>query len=504
MAKIFISAAQHKPDSTIAESFYKIFKDNKDEPFWAANSIKIGENWADRISEELSSCEYFIVLISKNSLQSDMVTEEVRKVKEIQQKRSSDFPILFPIRINLPYGSDTNYDLAGYLNRIQQRTWENDSDTRVIACEINEVIINNCIPELLSNDEIKISNSWSEITPLPNAPLEYPEGQVHKNSPYYVERSIDKLCIQELKKPGALIRIKAPRQYGKTSLLSRMINHSLRNDYFVVPLSFHFIEHAIINDLEKLLRFICEYSATRLKLKSKMDKYWVEFEALKMRCHLYFEDYILKNLNKPLLLAIDEADRLFSIKNISDDFFSMLRGWHEESKINALWENLKIVLAHSTEAYLAVNNINQSPFYNVGFEAKLPAFTKDEIETLAIKHGLRLTDIEIDCLLDSLSGHPYLIRRTFYEMSNKKISFSSLIDEPHGNGPFGDHLRRYLWILKEDKKLVEAMINILKENYCNDDRTCYLLQAAGLIKGDPPNVEISCSLYKDYLRKHLL
>jgi len=503
MAKIFISAAQHNPDALVADAFHNYLEKAGHKTFWAAVSIKIGENWSQRISDALNSCDYFIVLISKNSLHRDMVTEEVRKVKEMQQNRSSDYPVILPVRLNLPIGSDTNYDLAGYLNRIQQRIWESDSDTEIIINEILNVINNNHIPKLLEDKEISIQNINTDDVPPPNAPLELPEGQVRIDSPFYVERAIDKNCFDEILKPGALIRIKAPRQYGKTSLLSRLIRYATNHDHRVVSLSLHFLDQAIINDLEKLLKLICNYTASRLKIPSQMEDYWDEFMALKMSCSNYFEEYILENLNTPVILAIDEADRLFSIKHISDDFFSMIRGWHEESKVNSVWEKLKIILVHSTEAYLAVNNINQSPFYNVGFEAKLPPFTTDEIKYLAVKHGILLKNNDISKIYMSIGGHPYLVRRAFYEMANNHLNFEELMDnETLGESPFGDHLRRSLWNLKEDKNLVDAMSNILNEKNCKDDRICYLLQAAGLIKGDPPDVEISCLLYENYLSKH--
>jgi len=503
MAKIFISAVQHDPDAKVAKDFHNYFVNSGHNAFWAESNIKIGENWSERISEELCSCNFFIVLISKNSLHSDMVTEEVRKVKEIQQDRSSGYPVILPIRLNLPFGADTNYDLAGYLNRIQQRSWKNNSDTELIVREMLDVIDNKNIPELLKESEIFIQNITEKDIPLPNAPLELPEGQVRLNSAFYIERTIDRKCYDEILKPGALIRIKAPRQYGKTSLLSRLIKHAIKNNHKVVSLSFHFLDQSIINDLERLLKMICNFSASKLTIPSQLENYWDKYLALKMNCCKYFEEYLLENVKNPLILAIDEADRLFSVKHISDDFFSMIRGWHEESKTKPVWEKLKIVLVHSTEAYLGVNNINQSPFYNVGFEAELPAFNQNEMNHLALLHRLHLTKEELNDILLSLGGHPYLVRRTFYEMANNRLSFKELMKSVSlGNGPLNDHLRRLLWNLKEDKNLVNGISQILNKKICKDDRTCYLLQAAGLVIGNPPNLEVSCLLYEKYLSKH--
>ena len=55
--------------------------------------------------------------------------------------------------------------------------------------------------------------------------LEYPEGQMQVNSPFYIERPpIEARCYEQIAQPGALIRIKAPRQMGKSSLLARILH----------------------------------------------------------------------------------------------------------------------------------------------------------------------------------------------------------------------------------------------------------------------------------------
>ncbi len=54
-------------------------------------------------------------------------------------------------------------------------------------------------------------------------------------------------CYETVLKPGALIRIKAPRQMGKTSLMSRILLHasSAESGVPTVPLSFQLADAAI-------------------------------------------------------------------------------------------------------------------------------------------------------------------------------------------------------------------------------------------------------------------
>ena len=46
-------------------------------------------------------------------------------------------------------------------------------------------------------------------------------------------------------------------------------------------------------------------------------------------CTDYFEEYILETIETPLLLGIDNIDRLFApqFKTIGADFFGLLRSW---------------------------------------------------------------------------------------------------------------------------------------------------------------------------------
>jgi hypothetical protein len=66
--------------------------------------------------------------------------------------------------------------------------------------------------------------------PTPNALLEHPTGQVPLDSIYYVKRE-DSKAHAMLHAPYSLIRIKAPRQFGKTSLLSRLLHEAKAHQY---------------------------------------------------------------------------------------------------------------------------------------------------------------------------------------------------------------------------------------------------------------------------------
>jgi hypothetical protein len=75
----------------------------------------------------------------------------------------------------------------------------------------------------------KIVSKSTIPSPLPVAEPELPSGQVRLASAFYVERvPYEAQCYKEILQPGALIRIKAPRQMGKTSLMARILYQAQR------------------------------------------------------------------------------------------------------------------------------------------------------------------------------------------------------------------------------------------------------------------------------------
>jgi len=105
--------------------------------------------------------------------------------------------------------------------------------------------------------------------------FEEPEGTVPLNSPFYVERPpIESESNETIIRDGALIRIKAPRQMGKTSLLTRILHHAKQQKYRTAYVSFQEGDEKVFADLDQLLRWFCTSITTELKLPNKLDDYW--------------------------------------------------------------------------------------------------------------------------------------------------------------------------------------------------------------------------------------
>ena len=149
MARVFISYTARQPDQSLGKALYNALKDQH-HVFFAEGELRWGQNWEDRIIEELKACDYFLVLLSEQSIASEMVSGEVRKARN--RLRQEGKPVIFPLRLNLPFDLTEDYELNSYLHRIQQKTWSSPDDTPGIVAELQHLIGSGEVPELLPED----------------------------------------------------------------------------------------------------------------------------------------------------------------------------------------------------------------------------------------------------------------------------------------------------------------------------------------------------------------
>lgn len=280
-ARVFISYRSQDPDLSLAKEFYDALKAAGHEPFMAGMSIRFGQKWPQRIDEELERADYFLLLLSAQSVASEIVTEEVRRARELRNSRPEGKPIILPIRVCFPMSAPLNYDLCGYLYQLQQREWNSPSDTPVLIEELLTLLTEEsremAVPKDLTEESQTAPATVESFDrpPLPVAEPELPGGQVDLASAFYVKRPpIEARCFEAIAKPGALIRIKAPRQMGKTSLMARVLQQAEAQGCLKVPLSFQLADGKVFADLDKFLQWFCASIGRRLKLPNQIKEYW--------------------------------------------------------------------------------------------------------------------------------------------------------------------------------------------------------------------------------------
>ncbi len=379
-----------------------------------------------------------------------------------------------------------------------------DFATPVLFMRAKDGIILDVINE--KSLESQSQNQKSIINSTFMESLEYPDGAVPLDSPFYLERDgIESLCYQTLEKPAALIRIKAPKLMGKTTLARRIIAQGEKLNYQAVYLDLGGVNKEFITNLDKFLRWLCSKVSLDLELENQVDSAWnTSFLGSNDNCTAYFKKHVLKQINSPLVLVLDEVDRLFPYGEVVEDFLGMLRSWHEKGKISEVWKRLRLVLAHSTEVYIRLD-YHQSPF-NAGVPIELQEFNRQQVEDLATRHGINTQDSLISELRRMVGGHPYLLRLAMYDVAIAKTTFEDLLQSATTEaGIYRNHLRYLLDILRSAPDLVRALQRVVNSTTGVelDSMEIYKLYSLGLVIRENNHVTPRCQLYRDYFRRVL-
>ncbi|MEM9219319.1 MAG: AAA-like domain-containing protein [Cyanobacteria bacterium P01_F01_bin.150] len=387
-----------------------------------------------------------------------------------------------------------------------ERYWENSPTSIQTAEGIALKTQGSNLPPLTASKQTQLSNAPTD--PQPN---QHPKSKIQnlKSDDFFVpdEHYIPRPPIEQksydtILQPGSLLRIKAPKQMGKTSLVNHLLCQFNPKDYRTVHLSLELSDrrkHLV--DLSQFLRWFCLNISRELGLPGELDEYWDE-EGLgaKVSCTTYFEQYLLPDVDSPLVLCLDDVDLLFPFPEVYEDFFGLLRSWYEKARSRRIWKKFRLVIIHATDVYIRLN-IHQSPF-NVGVPVSLPDFTLEQAQSLASACQLDGTVEQVAPLLDWVGGHPYLLTLAFSELANRGTDrLNELLAElPTNAGIYGGHLREHLLNLEQEEELAIALKKVIHADggVTLKPMVAYKLQSMGLIALVGNEAQSRCRLYTHY------
>jgi hypothetical protein len=503
MAEVFISYRHVSPDQDLAEELSK-FLQGQGVSCFRDKEILIGQNWVQMIEKELRACQSFAVLLSSESIRSDMVRQEVKLAHEWRKR-------ILPVRLN--YDGAFPYDLAAYLDLIQYKIWQTGEPFIPVCAAVLDGIRGNWTQRGLepSPEALRRLGEVTELNgaPLPSAdprlPISGPEtGGLKLQSNFYVRRADDERVEDLVRRSGETILIKGPRQVGKTSLAARACAAAERNNQRVCYIDLQLLDQSRLRESGVLCRYIAARLAKDFRATIKPADVWDDMLGDADSLTEFIEQAILSLATAPVVLCLDEVDNVFTY-SYRDNFFGMLRGWHNRRATRDVWNQFNLLIVHSTEPTLFITDLNQSPF-NVGTVIRLSDFDRDEVLWLNTRHGSPLkTAQDLEQLLLLVGGYPYLVRQALYALYSRPMSVADLVVvAARDDGPFGDHLRRHLWSLRENPQLRKALKQVVSSHGCDDEDAFQRLRGAGLIVGETrETAKTRCALYTLYMRDHL-
>ena len=334
------------------------------------------------------------------------------------------------------------------------------------------------------------------------------ESPIELDSPDYIERQpLESNLARAILKPGSLVRLKGPQQIGKTSLVERLLLRTWKEQpgkYRTVVLSFNLAE---LSDTTRLLKWLCAAVSRELNLPNQVATEWDDTFSSNQSATTYFEDRILKAIQQPLILVLDNIDVVFGRPELRESFCRLLRHWNDLTKgINhraATWRQLRLVLVHATDKYGSLD-INCSPLAGIGCVFALSEFSEAEIDELATRY--HLSDINIQEVKRYLGGHPSLVRDAFNYLEAHQASLEQLWKiAPTEKSPFGHHLRHHLDILQQNPEVGLAFKEVLasEEPVRVSSSETFKLQSMGLVKIDGDLCSPLCELYREYFSLRL-
>jgi AAA-like domain/CHAT domain len=321
---------------------------------------------------------------------------------------------------------------------------------------------------------------------------------------FYITSPYENRCNEEVKKPGSLIRIKSPHKMGKSLLMARVLNYAQAQGYRTVTIDLAQTNQKFFGDVEKFMQWFCASVGKSLGIRIKIEEYWDDIFGANDNSTDYFENYLFDLEDSPLVLAIDNFDRVFQYPDIETDLCGLLRGWHERSKTKSQWQKLRLMVVHSQEPY-AQMDINQSPF-NIGLPIELGEFTPAQVRESIERHGLIWHEGDLDRFVGLIGGHPHLVRSALYTLTVGDLSLDRFLKTaPTEAGIYGDLLRGHLKVLEDLPELGVAMKKVVEADFPVNLRSAeaFKLDSMGLIVRVENDVLPRCNLYRQYFREHL-
>jgi len=454
-------------------------------PVFIDRHLGVGVEWAQELKRRVSAARAVVVLLSAESIWSEMVEAEVQTAAEAQGRRGG-LPRLLPVRVR--YEGPLPPALDAALGALQYVLWRGPEDDAALLAAVTDAL-------------------RTPARPAEPIGIDPAGGVVPLDSRFYVVRPTDTEFSQAVQRRESIVLVKGARQMGKTSLLTRGLQEARKAGLRCFHTDFQKLTAADLKDEESFFRALAERIADQLDLDTLPDEAWVSRRTGSFNFERYLRREVLGPSETHVVWALDEVDKLFAC-SYGSDVFALFRSWHNDRSYDpeGPWGRLTLAIGYATEAHLFITDVNQSPF-NVGTRITLEDFTVGQVAELNGRYGEPLrSPSEVAAYHALTGGQPYLTRRGLDLMAEQGLPLAELAaSADRDEGVFGDHLRRLLVVLTQDEHSVATARALLRGDGAPSAADFYRLRSGGLLSGSSPHdCSLRCRLYETYLRRHLL
>jgi len=284
--------------------------------------------------------------------------------------------------------------------------------------------------------------------------------------------------------------IKAPRRYGKTSLIKEVLKDreyiyiDIRKAYDISKLPNEIIQRAyeiagidsiIYKIQDNVVKFLSNIKG-KIKIDYKIIEASAEYITKKKEidsCEdliiaLQTVEDIAKSLNQTIIIVFDEFQDIKKFKCKNGDILELLRGALQH------FEYIHTIFLGSIESIMTnIFENKKSPFFNYCRKLKLKEFDVDEL-SVELVESFKLKEIEFEDkrqltqLLKALNGHPantMIVMQNLYFLmleQQKRIIVKDDLYKAYEDGYFEmlDLVEQYIIELKDKKHYHEVLYKI--------------------------------------------
>jgi WD40 repeat protein len=202
-------------------------------------------------------------------------------------------------------------------------------------------------------------------------------GSLPYNAPSYVWRQADEELYQALLS-GQFCYVLNSRQMGKSSLRVQAMRRLQADDILCGVIDVTAIGTQQVTP-EQWYASVVGFLANSFKLKTNVRKWWRENSHLSLVSRLsgFIEKVLLVEIEKNIVIFIDEIDSVLSLQFPVDDFFAFIRAIYNKRAENTAYNRLTFALLGVATPSDLIGDKNRTPF-NIGRAIELKGFQVHE------------------------------------------------------------------------------------------------------------------------------